>query len=123
MYSDIFRLTRSRAVDKLIALFSAYMPQFLPVRHVMITPALIPFWHPQLAYEFHLLILPRENIESFSRLDGRDPVWKALPEAIEHLATEFSLKEDGYRLIINNGIYQDEALLHFHLVSVKANHA
>jgi len=64
----------------------------------------------------HILIIPKEHIESFNYTDGE--VMKEMTEFIKEVAKKVGVYEDGYRLItnINDNGGQEVKHLHFHLL-------
>ena len=90
----------------------------LPVDKLAETDSLLAFFHPQPAYRFHVVILPKADYATLEDLPPTDTVFLAdLYEITQSLVKRFDLNEGGYRLIVNGGKYQDFPHLHFHLVS------
>jgi histidine triad (HIT) family protein len=95
----------------------AHMSQLLPVDRLAETRRLIAFRHPQPAYPFHVLIVPKSQVASLETLDPSDSDFLTdLYATVQRLVKEFDLGEGGYRLIVNGGKFQDFPQLHFHLV-------
>jgi len=44
-----------------------------------------------------------------------------LYSTVQKLVKQFNLNEDGYRLIVNGGKFQDFPYLHFHLIAEQAH--
>ncbi len=96
----------------------ARMSFLIPVKRLRDTPSLIAFHHPSPGYEFHVLILPKRQVDSLASLDPQDTTFLTdLYSTVQSLVDEFQLK--AYRLIVNGGDYQDFPHLHFHLISEK----
>ncbi len=92
------------------------MSFLIPVNRLRETPSLIAFHHPSPGYKFHVLILPKRQVDSLASLDPSDTVFLTdLYSTVQSLVNEFQLK--AYRLIVNGGEYQDFPHLHFHLIS------
>jgi len=64
----------------------------------------------------HILIIPKEHIESFNTTSGE--VMAEMTEFIKEVAKKAGVYEDGYRLItnINDNGGQEVKHLHFHLL-------
>ena len=91
----------------------------LPIERLAETNNLLAFHHPTPAYPLHILIVPKKSITSLLALDPvaeRDLLGEVLATA-QKLVRQFHLEEDGYRLIVNGGKFQDFPSLHFHLVA------
>lgn len=90
----------------------------LPVDKIRETENLICFNHPQPAYPIHILLVPKEDIRDLSQLDpAKVDFLEDLFRTVQGLVADLNLQEEGYRLIVNGGKYQDFPLLHFHLIS------
>ena len=93
-----------------------HMSFAIPVKRLRETSNLLAFHHPSPAYQFHVLILPKRQVDSLAKLDPSDTAFlRDLYSTVQSLVDEFQLK--AYRLIVNGGEYQDFPHLHFHLVS------
>ncbi|GMV33492.1 HIT domain-containing protein [Chloroflexi bacterium CFX5] len=113
MLRKFFRL---RFIAFLIGWIFAHMSFVLPVKRLRETPNLIAFRHPSPGYKFHLLIVPKKEVQSLSDLDPMDTAFLTdLYSTVQSLVKEYNLK--AYRLIVNGGEYQDFPHLHFHLIS------
>ncbi len=100
----------------LIGWIFAHMSFLIPVKRLRETPNLLVFHHPSPSYAFHVLIVPKRQVDSFTSLDPHDTAFLTdLFAAVQSLVDEFHLK--AYRLIVNGGEYQDFPHLHFHLIS------
>ena len=90
----------------------------LPLDRLAETGTLVAFRHPQPAYPFHVLIVPKKQVASLESLDPADSVFLSdLYATVQKLVKQFDLGEGGYRLIVNGGKFQDFPHLHFHLIS------
>ena len=79
-------------------------------------PNLFAFHHPSPGYKFHVLILPKRQVDSPASLDPADTAFLTdLYATVQSLVEEYQLK--AYRLIVNGGEFQDFPHLHFHLIS------
>ena len=92
------------------------MSFLIPVTRLRETLNLFAFHHPSPSYKFHVLILPRRQVDSLASLDPNDTAFLTdLYATVQSLVDEFHLK--AYRLIVNGGEYQDFPHLHCHLIS------
>jgi histidine triad (HIT) family protein len=109
-------LLRIPIIIRLIGWIFAHMSFLIPVARLRETPNLIAFQHPSPGYKFHVLIVPRREVESLAHLDLVDTAFLTdLYSTVQSLVDEFHLR--AYRLIVNGGEYQDFPQLHFHLIS------
>lgn len=94
------------------------MSQLLPVDRLAETGTLVAFRHPQPAYPFHVLIVPKSQVASLEALDPADSAFLTdLYATVQGLVKRFDLGAGGYRLIVNGGKFQDFPHLHIHLIS------
>ncbi len=122
MIALILRLPRTirfgRVLGGLTGFIFAHMSQLLPLDRLAETGTLIAFRHPQPAYPFHVLIVPKKQVASLEALDPADSAFLSdLYSTVQGLVKQFDLGADGYRLIVNGGKFQDFPQLHFHLIS------
>jgi histidine triad (HIT) family protein len=122
--SNLWITTRSNSLIKkllwffapLIGWIIAYMSFLIPAKRLRETSNLIAFHHPSPSYKFHVLILPKRQVDSLAEFDSHDTAFLTdLYSTVQELVVEFKLK--AYRLIVNGGEYQDFPHLHFHLIS------
>ncbi|MCK6583543.1 MAG: HIT domain-containing protein [Anaerolineales bacterium] len=110
------RFLHLRFTAFLIGWIFTYMSFAIPVKRLRETPNLVAFQHPSPGHKFHLLIVPKRQIQSLADLDPHDTALLTdLYSTVQSLVKEFELK--AYRLIVNGGEYQDFPHLHFHLIS------
>ncbi|MCC5910334.1 MAG: histidine triad nucleotide-binding protein [Clostridiaceae bacterium] len=68
----------------------------------------------------HLLVIPRKHIKSIADATDGDvqEILPAIFKAINHLATELGLSEEGFRIVNNCGKQGGQTVdhLHFHLL-------
>ncbi len=93
----------------------AHMSFAIPVKRLRETDKLMAFYHPKPAYPFHVILMPKKDIRSFTELEPGDPFLAELVSATQSLVEEFRLT--SWRLIVNGGEYQEFPHLHFHLIS------
>jgi histidine triad (HIT) family protein len=100
----------------LIGWIFTYMSFLIPAKRLRETSSLLAFHHPSPGYKFHVLIVPKRQVDSITNLDPQDTAFLTdLYSTVQSLVNEFQLK--AYRLIVNGGEYQDFPHLHFHLLS------
>jgi len=105
----------------ILRLLTKHFTSILPLNKILETEHALVIQHPAPVYALHLLILPKAGWRDMSEVDGNNPFWAELPVLIDRLAAANHLHDKGYRLIINNGEYQDIKMLHVHFVSGEKN--
>jgi histidine triad (HIT) family protein len=114
----VLKLARTHPGRFLTGFIFAHMSGLLPVDRLAETGTLIAFRHPQPAYLFHVLIVPKKQVASLASLDPADSDFlRDLYSTVQSLVKQFDLGAGGYRLIVNGGKFQDFPQLHFHLIS------
>jgi histidine triad (HIT) family protein len=114
----LIALARGRAVGVVVRWGFAHMSGCLPVSRLYETDSVVAFYHPQLAYAVHVLIVPKREIAGIGAVGAKDlSVLGDVVAAAQHLVRALGLEERGYRLVVNGGAYQDVGQLHFHLIS------
>jgi histidine triad (HIT) family protein len=114
----VLKLARTHPGRFFTGFIFAHMSQFLPVDRLVETGTLIAFRHPQPAYPFHVLIVPKKRVASLEALEPADSDFLSdLYTTVQALVKQFDLGANGYRLIVNGGKFQDFPQLHFHLIS------
>jgi histidine triad (HIT) family protein len=110
------KIARTRLVRIIIGWMFAHMSVAIPVKRLRETGTLMAFRHPQPAYPFHVLIVPKKAVASLAELDPADTAFLAdLYSSVQSLVEEFKLP--AYRLVVNGGEFQDFPQLHFHLIA------
>jgi histidine triad (HIT) family protein len=90
----------------------------LPIDHNYETPSLLAFFHPQPAYPFHMLLIPRIEITDLLSLDVQNPAFlQDVFKTAQQIVKDYHLEQHGYRLILNGGSNQEFPILHFHLIA------
>lgn len=114
----LWSIARSNVALRIMGWVFQNMNVVLPVKRLYETSTLLAFHHPQPAYPVHILLVPKKAIESPLHLGQADQEFLAdVFEAVRVLVGKLSLAENGYRLVLNGGIYQEMPQLHFHLIS------
>ncbi|MHB8133924.1 MAG: HIT domain-containing protein [Anaerolineaceae bacterium] len=94
------------------------MSDILPINRLAETQTLIAFFHPKPAYPFHVLIVPKSDLDSVMAIDSaHTPFLSDCFTTIQKLVKQYDLISSGYRIIVNGGKNQEFPILHFHLVS------
>jgi len=120
----LLQVARSPLGRLTLGLLFAHMSFAIPVQRLRETRTLIAFQHPRPSYPVHILLVPKRARASLAELTPADSDFTAdLFEAVNSLVAELKLEQNGYRLIVNGGAYQDVAQLHFHLIAEKRNNA
>ena len=114
----LFDLARSRLGGRLVRTFFCMVCPWLPVRRLVETDTLLAFFHPRPAYPLHIVIVSKGPIASLVDLQPDDKAFfPDLIHVVRQMVSELDLADQGYRLVINGGAYQEVPLLHAHLIS------
>ena len=98
--------------------FFKHMDRFLPVDRLYENAHWLVFEHPQPEYPLHLLLLPKQPIQSLMDAPLETPeVYQDLLSAVQTLIQRYDLNTRGYRLITNGGSNQSIPQWHWHLIS------
>lgn len=96
------------------------MSDGLPLKYVKETKHLLAFHHPNPAYPFHVVFVPKRKIASLDDLTDEDQTFLSeIFSNVQELVQLHDLNENGYRLVVNGGKNQEFGILHFHLISDK----
>lgn len=94
------------------------MNSALPLERLLETNKVQAFFHPQPSYPFHVIIIPKYEIQDLLSLDIHDSeLLLDVFKAAQAIVKKYNLDKFGYRLIVNGGSNQDFPLLHFHLIA------
>jgi histidine triad (HIT) family protein len=114
----LFALARGRAVGVVVRWGFAHMSGCLPVSRLYESDSVVAFYHPRPAYAVHVLIVPKRGIAGLGAVGAKDqPLLGEVVAAAQRVVRMLGLEEQGYRLVVNGGAYQDVGQLHFHLIS------
>ena len=117
-FQIVYAAARSRLLRPLIIWGLANMNKFKPDQVISETDSLICFHHPRPGYPIHILLVPREDVRDLTQLDPGESVFlKDVFATVRELVETMNLQEQGYRLVVNGGEYQEFPQLHFHLIS------
>jgi histidine triad (HIT) family protein len=117
-WSVVYALARSRLLRPLMIWGIAHMNIFKPDQVISETDALVCFHHPRPGYPVHVLLVPKEEIRDLMHLDPEENqlLWDVFA-TVRELVERLNLQDQGYRLVLNGGDYQEFPQLHFHLIS------
>lgn len=87
-----------------------------PVEVVAETERVLAFMHTRPAYPVHIVVIPKQHIDSLLTLDD-DSLWAELMAVVKHVAALVVQEEGAARVITNLGAYQESQHLHWHIVS------
>jgi len=74
------------------------------------------FWDQRPVSPVHLLIVPNKHITSLNQLEKKDEgLLGHMIMVAKQLAQEQGVDQDGYRLVINTGLYSGQSVFHLHL--------
>jgi len=117
----LYKIGKTKISIRFFCWMLNHMSNFLPVEQLESTSQLIAFFHPQPAYPFHVLIVPKVEIPSLEDINpSHDLFLSECFATIQKIVKKYGLETPGYRVIINGGKNQDFPLLHFHLISEKS---
>lgn len=70
----------------------------------------------------HILVVPKEHIETLNDLNNKEDIMKALLKACIQIAKDEGIEEDGYRIVANCGAKAGQSVfhVHFHLLGGRA---
>jgi histidine triad (HIT) family protein len=63
----------------------------------------------------HLLIIPKEHVDSVQEVPAGSPIVSQLAHCAAQVAKQLGLDREGYRLVINNGDNGGQTVYHLHL--------
>ncbi len=114
-------MLRSKIVKRLTIWSLLHMNFILPIDHICETSTLLAFFHPQPAYPFHVLLIPRIEIPDLLALDAQQPAFlQDVFITAQQIVKDYHLEQHGYRLILNGGPNQEFPILHFHLIAERS---
>lgn len=66
----------------------------------------------------HCLIIPKTHLENILEVQGKSEIMDDITTMISTVATQFNLKENGFRVITNTGDFGGQTVhhLHFHVM-------
>jgi len=116
--SFLLRAARWRPLHPLSAFFFRHMNTFLPVDRLAENQHWLAFHHPQPDYPLHILILPKQSVQTIEDVCAQPPEFtQDFYQIVATLIANFALTTQGYRLINNGGPNQLVPQWHWHLIS------
>ena len=117
-YRFVYSIARARLLRPFVIWGIAHMRNFKPDQVISETDSLICFHHPRPEYPVHILLVPKDDIPDLMHLDpGESQFLKDLFATAHSLVEKMNLQDQGYRMVVNGGEYQEFPQLHFHLIS------
>jgi histidine triad (HIT) family protein len=78
------------------------------------TENVLAYYHTKPSYKTHIVVVPKTHIDNLAAVDNLEII-KDIFAVIKDAVADLGLKD--FRVINNNGKYQDSRHLHFHLIS------
>ncbi len=86
----------------------------IEVEKIKETEDVLAFYHTKPSYKIHIVVIPKLHIDNLNSV-GDLEIIKEIFMVIKDVAEELNLKD--FKVINNNGKYQDSKHLHFHVIS------
>jgi histidine triad (HIT) family protein len=104
-----------------MCIFCKIVADEIPSKKVLEDDNFLAFHDINPAAPIHILIIPKEHIESFNEVDSK--TMAKMTPFIQKVAKELGVVESGYKLQTNvgKGGGQEIFHLHFHLLANKSN--
>jgi histidine triad (HIT) family protein len=88
----------------------------IPCKKVYEDDRILAFHDIQPQAPVHILIIPKEHIESVSRLEEANmDIVSEMTETANKLAKEYNVEQTGFRLVINTGSDGGQSVSHLHM--------
>ena len=88
----------------------------IEVKKIEETENILAFYHTKPSYKTHIVVITKKHISSLKEVDDLEII-KEIFLVINLVIKKLGLVD--FRIINNNGIYQDSKHLHFHIVTEK----
>jgi histidine triad (HIT) family protein len=99
-----------------MCLFCKIIKKEIPAKIIYETEKVLAFEDVAPVAPFHILIIPREHIETINDLDHKKAtVFAEMMMAAKNISTEQNIKNKSYRLIINAGEDAGQTVFHIHM--------
>ena len=99
-----------------MTLFQKIIAREIPAKIISENDDLIVFHDINPQAPVHVLILPREHIESVAELTpSQDSLWGRMLHVAQAIAEDEGIDETGYRLVVNNGKMGGQTVDHLHM--------
>jgi histidine triad (HIT) family protein len=87
------------------------------VQKVIETEQVLTFYHTRPFYLVHIVIIPKQHIESLTALESSDDdLILELLVIIKKIAAQIVAEHGACRVVTNMGGYQESKHLHFHVI-------
>jgi histidine triad (HIT) family protein len=118
MRTAFLKAARSNLGAKLLQVLLRNAPTLIPVDRVLENESVLVFRHPVPSYRSHFVLVPKAGYEDIGAMIEADAdCLNQIHRAALELASSDPQAMEGYRLILNQGKYQEVGLIHFHLVA------
>lgn len=92
----------------------------IPAKLVYESEDLVAFPDINPSAETHILIVPKKHISSFMNLQSADvAILTEIFQVAKNLVSQYNLKDNLYRVVVNGGLAQHVPHLHFHFLGGK----
>ncbi len=86
----------------------------IEVKKLKETENVLAFYHTKPSYKTHIVVVHKIHIDNLVAVEDLEII-KEIFAVIKEVVRELDLKD--FRIVNNNGKYQDSKHLHFHLIS------
>jgi histidine triad (HIT) family protein len=93
------------------------IPQKIEVKVIKETDNVLAFYHTRPHWPTHIIVIPKQHIDSLITLDLDAPITKELLSMVQEIATMVAKEHASCRVLTNLGDYQDSKHLHIHVLS------
>jgi histidine triad (HIT) family protein len=92
------------------------LSEHTPVRKVVETDKVLAFHHTRPHWTVHIVVIPKQHIDSLLALDqADDDLLSEMFAVIRQVAAQVVAEQGGCRVVTNLGAYQDSKHLHWHV--------
>lgn len=97
-------------------LFCSIIERKIPAKIVAENEQCLAFRDINPMADFHVLIIPKVHVKSINELNpDHASALASMALMAQELAQQFSLADDGYRLVINTGARAGQSVFHLHM--------
>lgn len=97
------------------------IPKKIPLEIEYESETVLAYHHTKPHWPVHIVVTPKEYIDSFETADLQDPTMVELMNVVQKLATKTHQEQGDARVLTNLGTYQDSKHLHWHVCSGDSN--
>ncbi len=98
------------------------IPRKIDIQVVKETDNILAIYHTKPHWPTHIVIIPKQHIDSFVTLDLKNSIAIELLGVVQEIAASTTAEQGSSRILTNLGEYQDSKHLHFHVSSGKPLH-